>query len=582
MIKTLILLVGVLTFTGCQSIPTTRPVYQPPSPRDAVALAQRSLNEGKVFDAVAWWLRSEGAETRPTETVVAIRRRLQELLEEHLGGQRYAEALAVTQAMRALAPEGDLPPPRQLYLLMADHHRSQGRAPVAMDWVLRAAEIAPLEPEEAADWAQWMYQEGNRGALEHWARLHPALRLEPPIREWLQRAGTAADWLEGTVTVVVNRGIRIERGVGVPDIMVGSGFYIDRAGHLLTNYHVIRSEVDPEYKGFSRLHVIPTGSRGERLPARVVGWDENLDIALVKVERRAPYVFSLIDRPRVRQGDRVFVLGSPVGLEATVTAGVISSLRRNFLPAGSALQVDAPVNPGNSGGPLLTQDGQLIGVIFAGAPNFEGLNFAIDAEYIAPILERLYAGSAVIRAWLGFGIHLGPATMEVNYLYPLGPAEEAGLPLGAQLKSIQGQPVDDPADVHRILASVLPGSLVVLGWEKEGNTGLSYVVSRPRPKNPLVAAIQTDSAESLFPHLIGAWIEPVDRFWQNYRVSRVLPNSVADQLSLSEHDWLGLREWRLDPKAEALSVVLQTKRRQAGYLESSVGFVLNLFPSLQF
>ena len=130
---------------------------------------------------------------------------------------------------------------------------------------------------------------------------------------------TPADWLKGTATVVVNRGLKVENGSSQPDIVIGSGFFISRDGYLLTNHHVIESEVEPGPSVSSRLSIRLPGSKGERLPAKVVGWDRNLDLALLKAEYKPDYVFSLSNAPDPIPGQRLQALGSPGGLEATLT-----------------------------------------------------------------------------------------------------------------------------------------------------------------------------------------------------------------------------------------------------------------------
>ena len=172
--------------------------------------------------------------------------------------------------------------------------------------------------------------------------------------------------LKGTVSILVNKGIRIEKGVGYPDRDIGSGFFIDKRGYVLTNYHVVQSEVNPEYEGFSRLYIRLPESENERIPAQVVGWDSVLDLALLKTQVEPDYVFPILSKSYCQPGDRIFAIGSPGGLSSTVTSGIVSASGRRFLQIGSSLQVDVPINPGNSGGPLLNEDGSLIGVVFAG------------------------------------------------------------------------------------------------------------------------------------------------------------------------------------------------------------------------
>ncbi len=135
-----------------------------------------------------------------------------------------------------------------------------------------------------------------------------------PLNSPAVSSSTPADWLKGTATVVVNRGLRVENGSAQPDIVIGSGFFISNDGYLLTNHHVIESEVEPGPSVSSRLSIRLPGSKGERLPAKVVGWDRNLDLALLKTEYKPDYVFSLSTGLDPIPGQRLQALGSPAGL----------------------------------------------------------------------------------------------------------------------------------------------------------------------------------------------------------------------------------------------------------------------------
>jgi S1-C subfamily serine protease len=203
--------------------------------------------------------------------------------------------------------------------------------------------------------------------------------------------------------------------------VIGSGFFVDRSGYLLTNYHVIASEVDPKYEGFSRLSVRLPGSPELRVPAKVVGWDPVFDLALLKVETVPEFWLSFSGRAAFAPGDRIYAIGSPVGLDSTVTSGIVSAAGRRFLELGDAVQVDVAVNPGNSGGPLLDERGELAGIVFAGMPQFQGLNFAVPSRWIVALLPGLYDGGETVHPWTGLAFHENPAPPELLYAFPGAP-----------------------------------------------------------------------------------------------------------------------------------------------------------------
>lgn len=172
---------------------------------------------------------------------------------------------------------------------------------------------------------------------------------------------------------------------------LGSGFFINKDGYLATNFHVIKGE-----RHISATQFVRQGSEMRNIvykDVRIVAVDPFHDLAILKIEdpsldKIVPVVFSP-DDPK-RTGETVFAIGNPLGLERTVTEGVISHVARNF--GGSLfLQVDAPVNPGNSGGPLFNSKGQVIGVINMGVSTMEGLNFAIPARNLKFLLNNLDA-----------------------------------------------------------------------------------------------------------------------------------------------------------------------------------------------
>ena len=171
---------------------------------------------------------------------------------------------------------------------------------------------------------------------------------------------SVSDMIKGTVTVFVDKGIKIQRGIGYADAVLGSGFFISKDGYIVTNHHVIADMVDKKYEGFSRLYIKLAEDPDTRVPAKVVGYDKTLDLALLKTEIDAPYVFALGSSSDLSVGDKVYAIGSPLGLEKTLTSGIISSTDRQLFTAGTVFQVDAAINSGNSGGPLIDEKGRVV------------------------------------------------------------------------------------------------------------------------------------------------------------------------------------------------------------------------------
>ena len=232
----------------------------------------------------------------------------------------------------------------------------------------QAAKETLLKYSEAA------YEVKNRFVLRKLTEIMGERGIQIPenYMVFLSEKEKTSEMMGGTVTIWVNKGIKVDKGVGTPDRSIGSGFFIDKRGYIITNYHVIESEVNPEYEGYSRLYIKKPDYAGTKIPAKVIGWDPVFDIALLKTELKTDYVFSINNEDNYRPGENIYAIGSPGGLDNTITSGIISASGRRFLPIGDSLQVDVPINPGNSGGPLVNSSGEMIGIVFAGIEQFEG------------------------------------------------------------------------------------------------------------------------------------------------------------------------------------------------------------------
>jgi serine protease Do len=412
---------------------------------------------------------------------------------------------------------------------------------------------------------------GNRALVRDLSARMTALGFSPPPTA-AESAAPFADMLEGTVTIWVNRGIRIEKGVGYPDRVIGSGFFVDPRGYLLTNYHVIKSEVDPAYEGYSRLFVMFNQSTGEKIPAKVVGWDTVFDLALLKAEVPARYSFGGAASQRVAPGDRVFAIGSPAGLEKTITSGIVSATGRRFLEMGDAVQVDVPLNPGNSGGPLISESGDLIGIVFAGLEQFEGLNFAVPYLWIERSLPLLYGGGEAVHPWMGAALSETEKGLEVVYVLPGEPAARAGLAPGDFLDSINGVRVSTLRDAQEAVLSFAPPTLVRVALRRAGAAVEAVVCLAARPRGPIETALKKDTREAVLYPLFGMRLErtggPLRR--NDFMVRRVIRGSTADEAGLSENDPLTIQDWKVDSEKGFAVLQLYVKKRKAGFIESVV------------
>nr|WP_321503183.1 DegQ family serine endoprotease [uncultured Dethiosulfovibrio sp.] len=232
----------------------------------------------------------------------------------------------------------------------------------------------------------------------------------------------------------------------------GSGFIVSDDGKILTNNHVI-SDADK---------ITVTLSDGRTFEASVVGKDPTFDLAVLKIEAKDLPVLELGDSERVRVGEWAIAIGNPLGLEHSVTVGVVSAKNRsinarNFNFDGF-LQTDAAINPGNSGGPLLGLDGKVIGINTAIIPYAQGIGFAIPIDMAKQVMDDIVTYGKVRRGWLG--VYVQPVTKDFAQAYglegtegalvsdviPDSPAAKAGLRRGDVIKSIAGKKVKDHQD----------------------------------------------------------------------------------------------------------------------------------------
>jgi serine protease Do len=250
-----------------------------------------------------------------------------------------------------------------------------------------------------------------------------------------------------------------ERG---PRRGIGSGVIIDPSGLALTNAHVVDGATQVEVT----LHDGSTHS------AKVVGVDTKTDLAVLKIDGGSKFPFlPLGDSSTVQVGDWVIAVGSPFGLQATVTSGIVSAKARHIGagPYDDFLQTDAAINPGNSGGPLVNMRGEVIGINTAIVRGGSGIGFAIPAEMAKRVATQLAENGKVTRGWLG--VSMQPLTPDLAASFGTqgkkgaliadvvegSPAERAGLKAGDVVLAVDGQSVTDPGDVARKVGLAAPG-----------------------------------------------------------------------------------------------------------------------------
>lgn len=309
-------------------------------------------------------------------------------------------------------------------------------------------------------------------------------------------------------------------GVPIPDspvpkseTAVGSGFFISGDGYIVTNNHVVASGKSFEV----------TTDDGKAYQAKVIGTDPQTDVALIKISVPTdfPYVKFAADEPRI--GDWVLVVGNPFGLGGTVTAGIVSARGRDIGagPYDDFIQIDAPVNKGNSGGPTFNVKGEVIGVntaIYSPSGGSVGVAFDIPAETVKLVVQQLKDKGHVTRGWIGVQIQpVTPAIADavglkkpegalVALREPNSPAAKGGIEIGDVITSVNEQAVKDSRDLARRIAAIAPGTSVKLGVFRNGQEKTVTVTLGELPRTS--AQVREGKKAPSEPPILGLTLAP--------------------------------------------------------------------------
>ena len=340
-------------------------------------------------------------------------------------------------------------------------------------------------------------------------------------------------------------------GEGEPQKSLGSGVIVDSSGVVLTNAHVVERAQEIE----------AVTADGKKYKAKLVGLDKRSDLAVLRLQGGGPFpAASLGDSDKVRVGDWVLAIGSPFGLQQTVTAGIISAKGRPLGPGlyDDFLQTDAAINPGNSGGPLVNMLGEVVGINSAilsspraGGGNL-GIGFAIPANTARTIYTELAAKGKVTRGWLGVSIQ--PVTKDlaegfglkqpkgvlINDVVQDSPAEKAGITKGDIITEFNGRKVDGPQDLQKAVAATPPGKgAPVTVWRDKSSHTLEIRVGETPDEN---VAIKTGPRGK---SMLGLDVRPVTpelarqlnlRSTEGVVVLRVEDDSAASEAGVQRGD----------------------------------------------
>ena len=344
----------------------------------------------------------------------------------------------------------------------------------------------------------------------------------------------------------MNRG-----GSGIEMKGLGSGFIINAEGLIVTNHHVVKESDE----------ITVTLGDGSEHPATVIGYDAKTDLALlkIKVDNSLPYI-SFGDSDKARVGDWVIAVGNPFGFGDTFTAGIISARGRDIQsgPYDDFIQIDAPINQGNSGGPLVNVSGEVIGIntaIYSPNGGNIGIGFAVPAAIAQPVIDELRENGHVERGWLGVQIQsvtediansLGMANAQgalVAEVLPETPAKTAGILPGDVIMNVNDKPVEDAKALSRMIADTEAGKAVQLDiWRQGSKKSLSVVIGQMSDdKQPVLSQAGEHSHEQLGLTLAEITAQARRQYQLSDEVNGVVivdikPASPADETGLKPGD----------------------------------------------
>ena len=275
---------------------------------------------------------------------------------------------------------------------------------------------------------------------------------------------------------------------------VGSGFILSADGFVMTNAHVVEDASE----------VLVTLPDKREFKAKIIGADKRTDVAVVKIDATGLPALKMGDVSKLRVGEWVMAIGSPFGLENTVTAGIVSAKQRdtgNYLPF---IQTDVAINPGNSGGPLINMRGEVVGInsqIYSRSGGFMGISFSIPIDEAIRVSEQLRTSGRVSRGRIG--VSIDEVTKDVAESIGLGkaqgalvrsveagsPGEKAGVEAGDIITRFDGKAIEKPSDLPRLVGNTKPGTKSTLTVFRRGNArDLSVTIAEIEPDKPARAA----------------------------------------------------------------------------------------------
>lgn len=372
------------------------------------------------------------------------------------------------------------------------------------------------------------------------------------------------DVYKNSVMVILDKGIKIENSQSVPDISIGTGFFIDK-DKIITNYHVVNGE--------GKKYLLSVKLNSLTFNASILLFDESLDLAILQIPfENKDFKYFKISKD-VKIGDEVIASGNPYGLSFSNTKGIVSNINRNFLEIGSVIQIDAPLNPGNSGGPVFKPGFELIGIAFASISNTQNLNFILPISFMLDDLPKLGIETEITRSWLGFYFY------EKNLLYQVKGTKNYQYLNSNNIKNLENleflyfSPSNSKENEYFIkfqhFVSILPEScLVPFIYENK----IQFLMTIRRPKYPIYFCIINDDINNCLNIFFDAKLSKETDY---YKIEKLFNPEISLFYGIYQGDLVKIQNYYINSNKKIIIINLIIKRSKYGWVPLQIAISLS-------
>ena len=589
--KKIFLFLFLFLFFSCKS---SKDRVAPPKYASGIENIKHNLEKGKIdlFEAyikIKEYMRKHNDNSEEYSSSVVFVNEIVDLMNKRAKEEdvenNYEDTLRYLLSLKSIKKETNISL-KSLYIKLSKKLDASADIFTRNDLKEEMADQLLLSKKDVYAYLMKFSKSNSRGVFLHafdkYTKLYPALlKKYPELNNERQKMLKLhnlklENLMKSVVAVILNKGMDIQNGMGYLDKTIGTGFFIDNDGFILTNHHVIAEHVDPTYEGYSMVYVTTRNDPDVEIPAKVVGFDKVFDIALLKVPVKNKDCLVIGRSIDMSVGDKIYTIGNPIGIKYTVTSGIISNKEIDFFQIGNAFQIDAAINPGNSGGPLIDERGQVVGIVFAGIPQFDGINFVIPFQRVRKTIPVLYKGGEVKRCWIGTGIYEDKNDkVYFFYILPNGPAHKAGIKEGDRLIKIEGFEVNTVEDAQDLLAWKRYPRLIEIKLERNGKVISKILRLEKRPYLPVETLFEKDTESRLIKLIFGIELEYYKKgfLFKKYKTIKIYKGMYGSKLGISKGEPIVVYDLKYLKKQKIVKLTIKFKQGDVGVLDRVITVV---------